>query len=436
MEPAVLVDGGRRGLRHLVVALHDVVAAGDEFADDFIRAVFAGLRVDDLAFDAGERGTDRIDADVDGVGRPAHGASGGRFRLAVDDDDLLHVHLVDDILHDGDRTGRARHDAGAHVGEVGLREVVVGQHGDEHGRDAVEGGDVFIVDAGEGRLRREVRDGQDGAAVGHGRRHGEDHAEAVEHGDLDHHAVRGREVHAVADGLAVVDDVVVGQHDALRETGGTGGVLHVADVVDVDRGLHAVDLLDGSLVRILEGLFPGQGAGHPEADRDDVPEERQALRVHRLARFVVLQFGAQFIDDVHVVGVPVAVDHDEGMGVRLTEQVLRLVDLVSGVHGDEDRADLRGGPEGQEPGGNVGGPDGDLAAGLDAEGHERSRELVDVVPELGVRAGVVEGRELDGGLVRELFDHAVEDFGEGLVDELFLLPDIAAGVGLVPLEVF
>ena len=44
------------------------------------------------------------------------------------------------------------------------------------------------------------------------------------------------EIHAVADGLAVVDHVVVGEHDALGEARGAGGILHVAHVVLVDGG--------------------------------------------------------------------------------------------------------------------------------------------------------------------------------------------------------
>ena len=62
---------------------------------------------------------------------------------------------------------------------------------------------------------REGRDGGHGSAVCHSGSHGQHHAEAMEHGDLNHQAVGGGEIHAVADGLAVVDDIVVGQHNAL-----------------------------------------------------------------------------------------------------------------------------------------------------------------------------------------------------------------------------
>ncbi len=83
--------------------------------------------------------------------------------------------------------------------------------------------------------RRERGDGGHGGAVGHGGRHGQHHAEAVEHGHLDHHPVCSGQIHAVANGLAVVHHVVVGEHNAFGETGSAGGVLHVADVMLVDR---------------------------------------------------------------------------------------------------------------------------------------------------------------------------------------------------------
>ena len=85
------------------------------------------------------------------------------------------------------------------MGEVGLCEVFVGEHGDEHRRNAVEAGDLFIVDAGKGRFRREIRHRAERTAVGHQVRHRKHHAEAVEHRHLDHHAVCGGNIHAVAD---------------------------------------------------------------------------------------------------------------------------------------------------------------------------------------------------------------------------------------------
>ena len=55
--------------------------------------------------------------------------------------------------------------------------------------------------------------------------------------------VGGGKIHTVADAFAVVDDIVVRQHDTLGESGCAGGVLHVADVVFVDGCGAAVYLL-------------------------------------------------------------------------------------------------------------------------------------------------------------------------------------------------
>ena len=73
-----------------------------------------------------------------------------------------------------------------------------------------------------------------GTTMGHHGGHGKHHSKAVEHGHQDHHTIRSGQIHAIADGFTVVHDIAVCQHNALGETGGTGGVLHVAHII----GLH------------------------------------------------------------------------------------------------------------------------------------------------------------------------------------------------------
>ncbi len=128
------------------------------------------------------------------------------------DADLRHVHLFDDFPHYLDGAGAAGHNAGAHMTKVGFGEVFVAQHGDKHGGHPVKSGDLFLIDTGKALFGGECWNGAHGGAVGHGGGHSQHHAEAVEHGHLDHHPVGGGEVHAVADGLAVVHHIVVGQH--------------------------------------------------------------------------------------------------------------------------------------------------------------------------------------------------------------------------------
>ena len=433
VEPALAVDGRRRGLGHLVIALHDVVAAGDEFAVHIVGQVLVRLRVDDLALDAEHRGADRCDARLDGVGRLAHRAARGGLGLAVGDADLAHVHLLDDILHDLDRAGRAGHDAGAHVREIGLVKIGVLEHRDEHRRHAVERGDLLLVDAGEALARRERRDWRHRRAVRHRGRHREHHAEAVEHRHLNHQAVRRGEVHAVADGLAVVDDVVMREHDALREARRAGGVLHVADVVLLYAGAAGLHLAHRHAVGERERLLPGIAALLDAFGRDDVAQHRQALRLE-LSRHAGLELGAELFDDADVVAVLVAVDHDERMGIGLAEQVLRLVNLIGRIDGDEHRADLRRRPERDVPLRHVRGPDGHVVALLDAHRDQRAGEGIDVVTELLIGARIVELRVAEARLVRELLDHLVEHVREGQVDQRLLRPDVFAGAGAVLLQ--
>ena len=113
----------------------------------------------------------------------------------------------------------------------------------------------------------------------------------------------------VADVLAVVDHIVVGEHDPLGEAGGAGGVLHVGHVVDIDPGRPAADLLHGHPAAEGHRLLPGQTPGLAEAHGDHVAQEGQALAVEGLAGDGGGELRAQLGDDAGVVAVPVALDH-------------------------------------------------------------------------------------------------------------------------------
>ena len=124
------------------------------------------------------------------------------------------------------------------------------------------------------------------------------------------------------------------------------------------------------------------------------------------------------------------------MRVGLAQQVLDLVDLVAGVDGHEDGADLDGRPEREVPLRHVRRPDGHVVARPDAHGDEGAGAAVDVVPELGVGARVVALRVAERVLVGELLADAVEHLREGEVDEVLLGPDVLALTAQGRLEPF
>lgn len=141
------------------------------------------------------------------------------------------------------------------------------------------------------------------AAVGHCRRHCKHHSEAVEHRHLNHHTVGGGKIHSVAYAFAVVDNVIMGEHNALGETGRAGGVLHIAYIVLVHTGSHTVDLLHGHLGGAVDRLVPGKTPFLAVTHRYDVSQEGQAFAVELAAVFGVFKLGAKLGHNLTVIGV-------------------------------------------------------------------------------------------------------------------------------------
>ena len=176
-----------------------------------------------------------VDADFEGVAGVAHGDDRRGFGLAVGDDQFADVHFVEHALHEFDGAGRAAHHAGAQAGEVEGGEVGQAEFGDIHGRYAVDAGGALVVHGLQGGARVEGPVGQDEGGAGVQGAHGaDDAAVAVEerHGDDD--LVLLGVVKSLGEKLAVVDHVVVGEHHALGQAGGSAGVLDVGDIVDGD----------------------------------------------------------------------------------------------------------------------------------------------------------------------------------------------------------
>ena len=264
--------------------------------------------------------------------------------------------------------------------------------------------------------------------------HRQHHAEAMEHRHLNHHAVCGGQIHAVADRLAVVDNVVMRQHDTLGESRRARGVLHIAHVVLVDRIGAAVQLLDGSSVRVFQRIFHRQRAVHAGLAGDDVAQEGESCAVKRLACLVRFQLGDELVNNFAVVRAFVAVYHDQRVCVGLAKQIFRLVNLVCGVDCDQNRADFGGCPERQIPCGNVGCPDCDVVALADAQRHQSARESIHVLTELRVGARIIVCRVTECILIGETVADVIQKLGESQVDQGFLGPRIFTCAAFVILQ--
>ena len=248
MEPAVLVYRLSGGFGHLVVAFHYVVAARAEFAYLARGQSLARVRVNYLALDSRERLADCGAACLEGILRCGHGAAGRRLGLTENDDDIVHIHLLADIVHSLYWAGRARHDAGSHMRKIIFVEVRMLEHSDEHRRHAVDCGTVLRHERVHDLFRVEHINRHKGRSVGYAGHEREHHAEAVEERNRDAQPVVVGELHAVAYRLAVVENVVVGEHNALGESRRAGGVLYIDDLVAVARVAHRLKLLNGGFL--------------------------------------------------------------------------------------------------------------------------------------------------------------------------------------------
>ncbi len=234
-------------------------------------------------------------------------------------------------------------------------------------------------------------------------------------------AVGGREVHAVADALAVVDDIVVGQHDAFGETGRARSVLHVDDFIFAEGSADFGDPLGRDRLAHFDQLLPGEATMLVTGEIDHVAQHRQAAAVQVAG--LELGFGqlrADFVHDRHIIGVLEAIHHDQDLGVGLAQQIFSFVDLVRGVDRDQYGTDAGTGKKGQQPLRMVCRPDRDMVAFANADRQQAAGGLIDIVKKFAVRAGIVECRVFQRILVWKFAGDVFDEFPERQVDHRVL----------------
>ena len=217
-------------------------------------------------------------------------------------------------------------------------------------------------------------------------RHDAQHAtEAVEERNGQRHAVVGSELLAFADVEAVVQDVAVREHDALREARGAGRVLHHHHVVVVEMGFRLCQRLFGHMASQQHELRHAIAAAMLFGTHvDDVLEEGVVLGL-QVAALLRERLGHEISDDLQIVHVAIGVDDAQRLHVRLLQHVVKLVALVHGVHRDHDHADLGRGVHERQPVGDVARPHAEVVAWAHADGEQAARQVVGALVELLVR---------------------------------------------------
>ena len=196
---------------------------------------------------------------------------------------------------------------------------------------------------------------------------------------------------------------MVGERRTLRVAGGARRVLDVDGVVGPAPGLAGVQFSRAHMLRPGGQIIPAPHSGGRcrvpvvmGRYEDDVAEVRECGAVQAAGRRA-RQLRYQLVHHCHVVGCAEASDQHQGGELRLFQEVRQLVGAVGGIDVDQHRADLGGGKLGQDPLGVVGGPDSDVLALFDSDGHQATGDA------LNLRVKLEVGEPVSGGRVDQGF---------------------------------
>ena len=223
--------------------------------------------------------------------------------------------------------------------------------------------------------------------------------------------------HGAADEVPVVEDVVVGQRDALRRAGGAAGELDVHRVVELELAREFAQLGTLGLAAPGRDLVKGDRARHRRsADLDHSTQLRQP-RGRELARHRGGELRRKGIDHPDVVAVLERGRRHQGHAADLIEGELQLGQAIGRVDRHQDQPRPRGGELGQRPFGAVERPDADPVAAPEAECEQAGREGIRVVPQLAPGPPDALGARDQSGLVRPGRGGTVQRLPDGLAEQ-------------------
>ena len=229
VKPPVFQHGGG-GRFVLVVALHHIAAADDQFADGVARH-FPAVFIDDFNVDAVEGGSDgtgfrhRLD--------PVERAGGRRFRKPVAFQDAR----VEFLLENGDeigRHGRAAGDAERKRAEIIFRRFFVKDHAHVKAGNRDDVSNFLPFHGGKKAVHGEAVHHNGGAACLDDVEHVHRNAEGMEEGNQAQADVVGRSAKRLVAYIEFGGEIAVGQHCPQRLAGQAGGVNHDGRIISID----------------------------------------------------------------------------------------------------------------------------------------------------------------------------------------------------------
>jgi hypothetical protein len=207
------------------------------------------VSIDNLDFKVGLYPSHRRNAQFERIVTTALKAHGTGFSHPIGDGYFAHVHGRSDFLHDLDGARSSRHDPPPKGAEIETRELRVIQLGNEHRRDPVEDVATFCLNG----LQRPERIKGLGwidhrCCMGHTTEVSHHHAKTMIQRHRNAHARTGLDPGRLSHKEGVVDQIMMRERGALRQSGGAAGELDVDGVIHLDGRRYRIEpLVAGSL---------------------------------------------------------------------------------------------------------------------------------------------------------------------------------------------